>query len=203
MQNYLRHHLLITSKKTLNWGVYFICMYCSAGCLRNEIVIIVYRFQHNSVILWTWGTFLILSKLPNNLTTVLSLDYQEFAVNYWISSGAPANKLTLGMPLYGRGFTLDNASVNGLYAPASNPLPAGPYSREPGFWGYNEVRCLLIDIRPCSTKLTASLPQCHRSAPSKTWEVGTLFTTSTTRPPTWSRATCGSASTTPFLWPIR
>ena len=43
------------------------------------------------------------------------------------------------MPLYGRGFTLNDALTNGLYAPASQPIPAGPYSGEAGFWGFNEV----------------------------------------------------------------
>ena len=31
------------------------------------------------------------------------------------------------MPLYGRGFVLDNPSVNGFYAPAALPIPDGPY----------------------------------------------------------------------------
>lgn len=35
-----------------------------------------------------------------------------------MEQGAPANKLVLGMGTYGRGFTLDNSAVNGLYAPA-------------------------------------------------------------------------------------
>jgi chitinase len=61
------------------------------------------------------------------------------AVNFWIEQGAPANKLVLGMGTYGRGFTLDNAGVNSLYAPASNPITAGPYTREAGTWGFNEI----------------------------------------------------------------
>ena len=51
--------------------------------------------------------------------------------------------MIMGMPLYGRGFLLDNLSKNGLYASASNPIPAGPYTGTDGFWGYNEVS---IDI---------------------------------------------------------
>ena len=53
------------------------------------------------------------------------------------------SKMILGMPLYGRGYLLDNVSKNGLYASASNPIPAGPYTGTDGFWGYNEVS---IDI---------------------------------------------------------
>ena len=43
------------------------------------------------------------------------------------------------MPLYGRGFTLNNAQDNGFYAPANQPIQAGPYTGEVGFWGYNEA----------------------------------------------------------------
>jgi chitinase len=50
-------------------------------------------------------------------------------VDYWIESGAPAEKLILGMGTYGRGFTLDDPNQTGLYAPASNPITAGPYTR--------------------------------------------------------------------------
>ena len=38
-----------------------------------------------------------------------------------------------------RGWTLDNPGTNGLYAPARNGIPAGPYTREAGIWGFNEV----------------------------------------------------------------
>lgn len=63
----------------------------------------------------------------------------DYTVNYFIDNGAPPSKLVLGMPLYGRGFTLNNPSDNGFYAPANQPLIAGPYTREAGIWGYNEI----------------------------------------------------------------
>ncbi|XP_065572710.1 probable endochitinase [Artemia franciscana] len=63
----------------------------------------------------------------------------NFSVNYWISLGAPREKLTLGMGLYGRSFTLNSPSVNGVRAPASNPGTAGQYSREAGFLTYYEI----------------------------------------------------------------
>jgi len=41
--------------------------------------------------------------------------------------------------LYGRGFNLDSEQDHGLYAPAKDPLEQGPYTRQPGTWGYNEI----------------------------------------------------------------
>jgi chitinase len=56
-----------------------------------------------------------------------------------MAKGAPANKLVLGMGSYGRGWLLDDQAINGFYAPANALIDAGPYTREPGIWGYNEV----------------------------------------------------------------
>ena len=53
--------------------------------------------------------------------------------------GASPEKINLGLATYGRGWVLNDPTANGLNAPASRPLPAGPYTRETGFWGYNEV----------------------------------------------------------------
>lgn len=60
-------------------------------------------------------------------------------MNYWLSQGAPAEKLILGMPLYGRSFTLDNSKNNGIGAAAHEKGVAGPYTQEPGTLGYNEI----------------------------------------------------------------
>ncbi|KAG7177549.1 Acidic mammalian chitinase-like 1, partial [Homarus americanus] len=63
---------------------------------------------------------------------------QDFAVRYWIDGGMPSTKIVLGVPLYGRCWKLDsNTEEHGYYAPARNPGPAGPYTRTPGFLGYN------------------------------------------------------------------
>jgi len=61
------------------------------------------------------------------------------SIHFWISEGAPREKLILGIGSYGRGVLLDNESQHGLYAPGSQPLPQGPFTREVGYWGYNEI----------------------------------------------------------------
>ena len=65
---------------------------------------------------------------------------QNFTVNYYLEGGVPKEKMAMGIPLYGHGFTLNDPSVNGLYAPANQPQPACPYTRQAGICGFNEVR---------------------------------------------------------------
>lgn len=62
----------------------------------------------------------------------------DFAIRYWQSLGAPADKLLLGIGAYGRGFNLANPSDNGLYAPATSAIDPAMYTSSKGFWGYNE-----------------------------------------------------------------
>uniref|UniRef100_A0A3B3CWP3 Chitinase, acidic.1 n=1 Tax=Oryzias melastigma TaxID=30732 RepID=A0A3B3CWP3_ORYME len=60
------------------------------------------------------------------------------SISYWLSLGAPAEKLLLGFPTYGRTYRLSTAA-NGLGAPSNGPADAGPYTRTAGFWAYYEV----------------------------------------------------------------
>lgn len=56
-----------------------------------------------------------------------------------MDAGAPAEKLVLGMPLYGQAFTLDNTEENGLNAPARQKGQAGEFTRAAGFLAYYEI----------------------------------------------------------------
>ena len=53
--------------------------------------------------------------------------------------GAIAEKTVLGVPLYGRAFKLENPHDHGLNAKSQAISFQGPYTREDGFLGYNEI----------------------------------------------------------------
>jgi len=63
----------------------------------------------------------------------------DWAAKYWVSNGAAKNKLIIGLATYGRCYTLQNANVNGLGAPARGPCTAGAFTREAGFLAYYEI----------------------------------------------------------------
>ncbi|CAN8029395.1 unnamed protein product, partial [Ixodes persulcatus] len=67
----------------------------------------------------------------------------ETSIESWISKGADLGKLLLGMPLYGRTYTLEDPNEHGFNAPTREAGESGPFTREPGLLGYNEI-CTLI-----------------------------------------------------------
>ncbi|XP_073847079.1 probable chitinase 10 [Musca autumnalis] len=61
----------------------------------------------------------------------------ESAVKYWLNAGAPASKLIMGLAFYGRHFGYSSQPMAGeAQLGAGSP---GPYSKQPGFMGYNEI----------------------------------------------------------------
>ncbi|XP_059056229.1 chitinase-3-like protein 1 [Achroia grisella] len=71
----------------------------------------------------------------------------DVAIEYWLREGCPREKLVLGLPLYGRTFTLANANVNSVRAPSVGPGIGGPFTVTSGFMGYNEY-CILHQTQP-------------------------------------------------------
>lgn len=69
-----------------------------------------------------------------------SLPYSsvDSAMKYWRDSGAPAEKLILGVPLYGQTFKL-SSSDTGVGAPISGHGAVSPHIQEGSMWPYYEI----------------------------------------------------------------
>ncbi|XP_041364781.1 chitotriosidase-1-like [Gigantopelta aegis] len=63
----------------------------------------------------------------------------DWAANYWVSKGAPKDKITIGLGTYGRSFTLTSTTDTGLHASTRSKGKAGKYTREGGFLSYYEI----------------------------------------------------------------
>ncbi|XP_074029263.1 acidic mammalian chitinase-like [Leptinotarsa decemlineata] len=60
-------------------------------------------------------------------------------IQYWLDNGADPSKINLGIVTYGRSFTLADESKTELYAPIQGGGKEGPYTRQEGILGYNEI----------------------------------------------------------------
>jgi len=63
----------------------------------------------------------------------------DYTLQYLRQLGARPEKTVLGVPLYGRAFSLVDPAINNIGAPAKDTSFQGPYTREDGFLGYNEI----------------------------------------------------------------
>ncbi|XP_078733697.1 chitotriosidase-1-like [Lampetra fluviatilis] len=75
---------------------------------------------------------LFASKSINQTDTV------ESSVKIWLRGGVPPQKLVVGLPLYGRSFTLSTAST-GIGAPISGVGFPGRYTKQPGIMASYEM----------------------------------------------------------------
>lgn len=63
----------------------------------------------------------------------------DAAVHFWLSQGCPKEKLILGIPTYGRTFTLANENEHGIGALTTGPGSLGSFVPESGFLPYIEI----------------------------------------------------------------
>ena len=74
---------------------------------------------------------------PLNATGLLEEFTVQYAVDYWLQKGADPKKLILGMPLYGRTFTLKDPKQYGIGAPTvGKGGNSGPITRIIGMLGW-------------------------------------------------------------------
>ncbi|KAF2885389.1 hypothetical protein ILUMI_20787 [Ignelater luminosus] len=84
------------------------------------------------------------SNAPLKSSDVLNVEY---SIKYMLKLGAPREKLVMGVPLYGRTFILHDSSLLSKTGKPKLGIAAktvgfqGPFTRENGFMGYNEI-CL-------------------------------------------------------------
>ncbi|GAB0090660.1 chitotriosidase-1 [Sergentomyia squamirostris] len=77
-----------------------------------------------------------LKREPSESSTRPTIDD---AVQHYARNGCEKRKLVLGIPAYGKSFTLADKSRHGIGANIEGPGKAGPYLQEAGFLGYNEI----------------------------------------------------------------
>ncbi|KAK9881823.1 hypothetical protein WA026_017335 [Henosepilachna vigintioctopunctata] len=63
----------------------------------------------------------------------------DYSVKYWLKKGFPRSKLVVGIPFFGRSFTLENANETYLGAPIKGPGNEGYYTQTRGFLAYFEI----------------------------------------------------------------
>ncbi|KAB0794995.1 hypothetical protein PPYR_11834 [Photinus pyralis] len=69
----------------------------------------------------------------------------EYGVRYWLKKGLPPAKLIVGLPFYGRTFTLNQSSDFEIGSLIKGPGREGYYTQNPGFMAYFEICDLIIN----------------------------------------------------------
>ncbi|VDP22940.1 unnamed protein product [Onchocerca flexuosa] len=70
-------------------------------------------------------------------TSGIGIFNTEFAANYWVSNGMPKQKIIIGIPTYGRGWTLRNPSETKIGAEGigpSSPSTTNPAGGTAAYW---------------------------------------------------------------------
>ncbi|XP_031766318.2 mucin-5AC isoform X3 [Galleria mellonella] len=75
---------------------------------------------------------------PNEYSTDNELNI-DYTIKFYIENGADPNKLVLGIPTYGRSYTLFNPDAVEIGSPADGPGEQGDATREKGYLAYYEI----------------------------------------------------------------
>ena len=81
----------------------------------------------------------------------------EYTLNYLFKKGAKPEKTVLGVPLYGRSFSLMNPHDHYMGSKAKTTSFQGPYTREDGFLGYNEICEEQMEQEWCPKRVSQSV----------------------------------------------
>lgn len=60
-------------------------------------------------------------------------------MKFWLKKGLPRSKLVLGIPFFGRSFTLQYSNETGIGSSIRGPGKEGFYTQNPGFLSYFEI----------------------------------------------------------------
>nr|NP_001108099.1 chitinase precursor [Ciona intestinalis]BAF74591.1 chitinase [Ciona intestinalis] len=109
----------------------------NAVCSILDLVhIMTYDFHGGS---WEKNTGHNAALYPSPPGTIQNDFNIEESVNIWLTNGCDPKKLVLGVPTYGRTYTLLDPLKFGFGANATGPGDAGTYTREAGFLAYYEI----------------------------------------------------------------
>jgi chitinase len=91
-----------------------------------------------------------LYKRPDELDELSFYFNINFTVNYYIEKGVDKKKMVMGIPFYGRAWTLESPDKVNLNDTAKGMSPAGFITGEEGVLGYNEVsKIIQIAFKVC------------------------------------------------------
>ncbi|KAF2346331.1 Chitin binding domain [Trinorchestia longiramus] len=76
---------------------------------------------------------------PNGCVITTTTCHQDWTVKYYVQLGADRQKLVVGIPTYGRTFTLADENFSEYGSAAIGPGQAGNYTNEKGFMPFYEV----------------------------------------------------------------
>jgi len=68
---------------------------------------------------------------------------QDHTIKFYVEAGAERSKLVLGIPTYGRTYTLFNPDSTDIGAPTDGPGDQGDATKEKGFLAYYEVSVII------------------------------------------------------------